>query len=146
MANYTCRIRTNYFHVNDADAFREFMGTVYAGDTEGVSSVELFEGNDNTFAFGCTRGISGVRNAASDEDEDAEDSAYDEFIEGLQQHLADGDAIIITEVGYEKLCYLVGTVEVITKDQYKGLDLERQSFSLAQALLGNPEWTTKNSY
>ena len=52
MANYQCAIRTNYFHVQVPELFRQFMARVYG--TEG--SVELWEDKDTNgqpvFAFG----------------------------------------------------------------------------------------------
>lgn len=51
MANYECVSRTNYFHVKDAETFREFMDSVIADD------LHLWEEKDNdnntVFAFGC---------------------------------------------------------------------------------------------
>ena len=61
MANYQCAVRTNYFHVQDPELFRQFMARVYG--TEG--SVELWEDKDANgrpiFAFGSYGGISGLR-------------------------------------------------------------------------------------
>ena len=42
MANYYAYVRTNYFHVKDAAAFREFIASI--GSTEG-DKVELIEGD-----------------------------------------------------------------------------------------------------
>ena len=95
MANYLCSVRTNYFHVKDEDKFREMMSQVYGCE----DSVDLWQETDNegktVFGFGCYGGISGVINAKEDENEDVDETAFDEFISGLQKCVADDDAIII---------------------------------------------------
>ena len=119
MANYSCTIRTNYFRVKDEDSFRELMSRVYGSE----DSVDIFERRDNNgtlyFGFGCYGGIGGLRNAASDEDDDADESAYDEFLDKLQKCVAEDDAIIIFEAGSEKLRYVTGEATIITSTDYK---------------------------
>ena len=114
MANYHCAIRTNYFHVKNPELFRQFMARVYGAD----GAVELWEELDTngqtTFAFGSNGGISGLRNAAEDTSEAADESSYDEFVCGLQPHIQENDAVIILESGREKLWYLVGTAEIFS--------------------------------
>lgn len=148
MANYTCTIRSNYFHVKDPDAFRLFMGRVYGA----VDSVELFENKaaDGTpmFGFGTYGGIGGVRDAAADnsDDYDADESAYDVFIDGLQSHIADDDAIIILESGNEKLRYVVGQATIVTGKDYDVLSIQELAVARAAAMLGNPNWKTTCEY
>ena len=105
MANYHCAIRTNYFHVKDSELFRQFISRVYGAD----GSVELWEEKDAdgqmVFGFGCYGGISGLRDTSEDTSETVSETAYDEFICGLQQHIREDDAVIILEAGQEKLCY-----------------------------------------
>lgn len=146
MANYNCVIRTNYFHVKDEEAFRALMSRVYGAEDD----VELWEEKDahgNTvFGFGCYGAISGVRNAACDEDDDADDTAYDEFIEGLKQCVADDDAIIIFESGREKLRVVTGYAHIITANDDSFVNLENAAMSAARNALNNPTWTSKCSY
>lgn len=146
MANYHCAIRTNYFHVKDPELFRQFMARVYGAD----GTVELWEEQDTsgqiTFAFGSNGGISGLRNAAEDTSETANESAYDEFVCGLQQHIQENDAVIILESGREKLCYLVGTAEIITSTGCDHLDISDLAQRHAAIMLGNPAWQTKLDY
>lgn len=146
MATYHCAIRTNYFHVKDPELFRQFMARVYGAD----GTVELWEEQDTsgqiTFAFGSNGGISGLRNAAEDTLETANESAYDEFVCGLQQHIQENDAVIILESGREKLCYLVGTAEIITSTSCDHLDISDLAQNHAASMLGNPAWQTKLDY
>lgn len=142
MADCITKTRSNYFHVKDEDAFRAFMERVYGSD-----KVKVEQNAAGAFAFFCNGEISGLKNAACDEDDDAAESAYDEFTEGLRTHVADNDAIIITTIGYEKLCYLYGTVEIITaKDGWVYTDLANTAIGIARDRLGDPMWTTQNAY
>ena len=143
MANYHCAIRSNYFHVRDPELFRQFMARVYGAN----GTVELWEEKDangqTVFAFGSYGGIGGLRDAAEDMSEEADETAYDEFICGLQQHIQADDAVIILESGREKLCYLVGSAEVITRSGYDRLDISELARRHAGFLLDNPTWQTK---
>lgn len=73
MANYTCRIRTNYFRTKDPDAFRLFMQRVCGSE----SAVELWEEQSSDgkplFGFGTYGSISGLRDTVG-EDPDEDDT------------------------------------------------------------------------
>ena len=146
MANYCCTIRTNYFHVKDEEKFRELMKRVYGCE----DSVELWEEKDSdgmtVFGFGTYGGIAGVANAADDEEELCDDTSYDEFINGLQECVADDDAIIILEAGNEKLRYVIGSATIITSSTYEYLDITSIAVDKAVDLLGNPKWETRCEY
>lgn len=146
MANYHCNVRSNYFHVKDIEQFKALMARVYSSD----GTVELWEKKDKDnnpiFAFGCLGDIAGVRNAQEDNFEDASDTAFDEFVNGLQDSVADDDAIIILESGHEKLRYLVGSALVITSNNYEHLDITHIACDKAAEILGNPNWQTQCEY
>lgn len=147
MANYYCQIRTNYFRVNDPDAFREFMSRVYTTEDD----LELWEGikgDDLLFGFGAYSGILGYmdKNPRDVDDQDDWDDAFDKFIDGIQKYIADGDAVIIIESGYEKLRYLVGSATIITSDNYEYFDISEIAVARAREILGNNSWKTKISY
>lgn len=146
MANYCCAIRTNYFHVKDEEKFRDLMSRVYGSE----DSVDLWEEKDldgkPVFGFGVYGGIAGLRNAQEDEDDDASESSYDEFIDGLQACVADDDAIIIMEAGNEKLRYVIGSATIITSEDYSHIDVMGAAVYRAAKMLGNMEWQTKCSY
>lgn len=141
MANYYGYHRTNYFAVTDEAKFREIMSHVYGAE----ENPQIWEKEINgvkKFGFGAYSALSGYReNADNDFDTD-----YDLMCNKLQEVVAPGDAIIITEVGYEKLCYLSGYVTVITRDKQDYISLDEASIELAQQLLGNEEYNTQNSY
>lgn len=146
MANYSCIIRSNYFHVKDEDKFKELMERVY-GSEDGV---RLFEDKDAdgkpVFGFGTFGGIAGLRNSKDDEDEDADESAYDEFIDQLQECVAVDDAVIILESGSEQLRYIVGSATIITSKGYEYLNITQIAKQRAAQMLGTPDWETKCEY
>ncbi len=147
MANYTCSTRTNYFHVKEPEQFQAFMARVYGTEDH----VELWEAPDAdgnpTYAFGTEGSIGGLQPLDSEQAEDAYDDAdYDAFIHGLQELIADDDAVIIQESGGEKLRYLVGSALIITKNQCEHLDILDVAVAKARQMLGNPEWGTRTDY
>jgi hypothetical protein len=113
-------------------------------------TVELFEEKDSNgktiFGFGTYGGIAGLANASEDEEEFCDDTAYDEFINGLQECVADDDAVIILEAGNEKLRYVIGSATIITSVTYEYLDITSLAIDKAAELLGNPKWATKCEY
>lgn len=105
MSEYICTVRSNYFHVKDPTSFRSFMGRVYGS----VDRIFLWQEQDAEgrpiFGFGSYGAIAGLKKAEADNDDLLDESAYDEFIRGLQEHVAENDAVILMETGHEKLCY-----------------------------------------
>lgn len=144
MANYECAMRTNYFHVKDADAFREFMKRVVADEDR----VDLWEEKDQNgnpiFGFGCYGSIIGVRSQNADDEDD--DLDYDVFVDELAQHVAIDDAAIILTSGHEKLRYLTGTALVVTRNEQKFINVESIAAAEAAKILCDPEWKTRTSY
>lgn len=137
MANYVSVERTNYFHVKDAEAFRAFMDTVSGDD---IHLYEKVDGNGNpVFAFGCEGSIYGIQN------EDEKDD-YDLFITNLQEYIADNDAVILTETGHEKLCYVSGYAAIITGSDIQHVNLDDMALSKAREMLGNPGFSTQMDY
>lgn len=137
MANYECVSRTNYFHVKDVETFREFMDTVIADD------LHLWEEKDNdsstVFAFRCEETIYGIPDKNGD-------SSLDLFFTELQKHIADDDAIILTEAGHEKLRYVTGYATIITHTGMQTLDIETFALARAKEMLENPNFETKMEY
>lgn len=147
MANYECAVRTNYFRVKDEEKFLEVMSHVYANeDTVDVWRLEEAPG-DVLFGFGCYSGISGYfSNNDEDTFESEEDEAYCRFLTELQKCVAEDDAILIFEVGNERLRYVGGDVTVITCKQHVARSLEYVGKEVAQKLLKNKNWQTRSTY
>lgn len=141
MANYYCAIRTNYFQVKDPKQFRQFMS-----HTCGVnSSMQLWErknaNGQTVFGFGADFGISCLQDAL-----DIDEAGCNAFICGLQQHVQEEDAVIILEIGQEKLCYLVGSAMIITCNGHEYLDISDLAQARAATMLNNPGWQTQLDY
>ena len=139
MANYYATIRTNYFGVTDMEKFREIMDSCSAEDT-----IEMFEPEDDgKIGFGCNGSIYGL--LPGEDEDDTEEDLY-AFYDALQSVLVAGDAIIISEVGFEKLRYVVGCCTIITKDDIQFIDLRNKAIDLARDMLKNPDFTTEMDY
>jgi len=141
MANYYAFIRTNYFSVTDETKFREIIASCQCED-----SIEIFEpeGDSRKFGFGCYGSIYGIPPANTEDSELDEDINL--FFEQLQTILPEGEAILFTEIGYEKLRYLVGYTSIITKDTIDGVDLRNAAFKKAGEMLGVENYTTEDQY
>ena len=145
MANYNGFTRTNYFRVTDEERLRELVSACVC-DEDGL---ELFERTDSDggkwFGFGAYGSISGLQVPDDDPDE-CSDYDFDLFVSKLQKILPDDDAIIITEVGYEKLRYLTGYSVIIAKTETRCVELREESIKAAQELLSNPNFDTVTEY
>ena len=147
MSTYNCAIRTNYFRVKDEEKFKTLMDRVYTGSDEKVKVfTKVCEDNTKRFAFGCLHEIAGLKNAKDDIDPESNESAYDEFVSGLQDCVAEGDAIVLYESGHEKLCCVTAYATVITATESKFINLFDTADLAAAALLGDPNWHTQRVY
>ena len=146
MANYNCTIRTNYFHVKDNAKFEEFMTHVYGEDLEVFHSAD--SNGNKVYGFGGYGGIAGYFNKEEDyeDNDEAWDNAYDNFIDGLVTHVTEDDAILIFESGNEKLRYVVGSVAVITSKGYEYRDIRDVGMEMARQMLNNSDYTTRCEY
>jgi len=148
MANYECATRSNYFKVKDPEAFRTFMkGVRGIGDTVALWEEKNHQG-EPIFGFGTMGGIWGwsEQTDTTDDADVDDDAAYEAFISGIQEHLADDDAVIILESGYEKLRYLIGSALIITSQVTRYFCISDIATKKAAELLHNPKWTTKCDY
>ena len=146
MAEYTCTTRTNYFHVKDPVSFRDFMSRVHGSVDFITLWQELDDEGKPVFGFGTHGAISGLKNADADDDDTLDESAYDEFIRGLQGHVAENDAVILLETEHEKLSYVMGSATILTSSDYAHIDLADVAARKASEMLGNPGWQTKCDY
>ena len=146
MANYNCTIRTNYFHAKDNEKFEQFMTHVYGEDLEVFHSAD--SNGNKVYGFGGYGGIAGYFNKEEDyeDNDEAWDNAYDNFIDGLVTHVTEDDAILIFESGNEKLRYVVGSVAVITSKGYEYRDIRDVGMEMARQMLNNPDYTTRCEY
>jgi len=142
MAKYVGFTRTNYFSVTDVYMFRQVIDNSYCSSGD----IDIFEESVNgsvKYAFGCYGSICGTRELLDDNDDEGD---YDVFITELQSIIPDGEAIIITEVGYENLRCLTGHSHVITKSNDAFVNLGNKALEEARVLLNNPDYDTKMEY
>lgn len=147
MANYNCTVRTNYFHVKDEKVFRDFMNMVEAED------LEIWEEKDRkgekVFGFGGYGAIYGLSVKNNDDNSNGYDDCdydYDAFLGGLQKLVTDDDAIIITEVGHEKLRYLTGICWIVTSKKIDYVNLMSVALAKARKMLDNESYSTQMEY
>ena len=133
MANYYGFTRTNYFRIKNEEAFKEYINTL--ATTDGDFELWTKEDNNETYyAFGGNGSLYSIEND--------EEDIYQKLSEYVHQH----DAIIITEVGYEKLRYLTGVSMVITQKGYEVVDLYDASLNKAKQLLSDETYKTNFAY
>lgn len=141
MANYNATTRTNYFSVINLERLAELVGQMSSGE----DAVQLFDDGKGKYGFGCYGNISGL---SSDEgtDDDCKEPDYDLMCEELQGILADGDAIIIMEAGYEKMRCVFGTGTIITKNSIEVVSLRDCLLNKARNMLGDSAFCTQMEY
>ena len=151
MADYYGKTRTNYFSVTNEEKFKQIINS--CGAENGGIIIADQKQNDGSvkYCFYCDGSIYGLpdRNETDEycEDDDAYiEYDYDAFCATLQEIISDGDAIIITHIGSEKMRYLIGGCSIITRNDYEYVDLTNEALKLAKNLLNNPDFTTQMEY
>jgi hypothetical protein len=142
MANYRAVIRTNYFTVNDETKFRETVASCNAEDELHIFETTKPDGS-KAFGFGCYGSIYGI---PPGETEDDDESNLDAFYDALQAILPEDEAIIVTEIGNEKLRYLIGNCTVITHNDIQFVDVRDRAIGLAKTMLKNSDFQTQSDY
>lgn len=147
MSNYYGKTRTNYFSVTDENALRDIISRVRGSEDTVELHMEQASNGEKKFMFLCESDILGF----PETDENGEvyedcDYSFDDFTAALQKILPENEAIIITEVGSEKMRYLSGYVTVITRKEIRHENLRNIGIRIARRLLNNESWDTKNEY
>lgn len=147
MSNYYGKVRTNYFSVTDENALRDIISRACGSEDTVHLHVEQTISGEKKFMFLCGSEILGF----PETDENGEvyedcDYSFDDFTAALQNILPENEAIIITEVGSEKMRYLSGYVTVITQNEVAYGNLRNLGIEIARRLLNNESWDTKNEY
>lgn len=139
MANYYTKCISNFFAVTDVKVFKKICDRILV---EGYERCYDFYKDDETsnkvrLAF---NGPFSYR-LNSNSDEFTEDS-YDAF-KDIQKLLEDGECIIFTEIGWEKLkCITAGSV-IVTKDKIDYVNMDEISLTKAREMLNNPEYVAE---
>lgn len=147
MANYYGKTRSNYFRVTDPERLSAIIGDTKTGEDD----LELWNeelNNETWYAFGGYSTIIGLKPPCDDGDDDEYDDEPDfaSFERALQEILHPEDAIIITEIGNEKLRYLTAYSIIITKDEIASVGLAEHAVQKAVDMLNNPEYRARMDY
>lgn len=171
MANYVSVTRTNYFAVTDSEKLKDIVSRIKFNDGE----LNFLDEIDGKWGFGGFGSICGLKpgdekycdckhgNDCGSEDEenydyendDSEDDGYDEeedkwapdaVYEALQEVVASGEAIIITEIGREKLRYFNAYSIIITRDNIEIEELRVAALSKAREMLNDSKFNTQFDY
>ena len=137
MANYISFLRTNYFHTKDQKETMEILNRIVMEDDD----IEIWHRPDGTVAFGGSE-IEGLRPT----DDTDENLNPDDVYAALQSVVAPDDAIIIHEIGYENLRYLVGAVVVITEKLVDFDNIADRGQEMAREALGNDSYFSPAEY
>lgn len=138
MANYYARVRTNYFDVTSYDAFQKVIESVEAGDEVEIITLGKRERDANKgkelYGFMCEAPVHGVKCKAPGEGDDV---YYDmgPFYEALQEVVAPGHSVMITEIGWEKMCFLHASVVIITQKDIQHMSLADVAINKARLML-----------
>lgn len=138
MANYSGITRTNYFRVTDEEKYKEIIDKI---DCE--CGLSFWEKTDEK---GVKRHGFGGYGSLYSYDEETGDDMLDDVLESLTEVLPEDEAIIITEIGNEKLRYLVGQSIVITRSMIQFVDLRSVTMATARSMLENPDFVTQLDY
>ncbi|PAF27335.1 hypothetical protein CHH61_03890 [Shouchella clausii] len=105
MANYESRMRTSYFNVKDEDAFlNEINELELDADIEKTDHGFILLGSD--FTYGSQEQL--------DENGDYIGEKEVSVFTIIQNHLKEGEIVLVNSIGYEKMKYLHGTSFIIT--------------------------------
>lgn len=146
MANYYSNTRTNYFRVTDETKYAKLFSRLIGEN--GCPVMDFSREMDGVLhhGFGCEGCINFLpMGVCPDADEDF-DWDFDGFIKELQMILPDNEAFVFTEVGHEKLRYLVGYSLVVTNKEVETVDLEQGVCETACKMLNNDDFRTRLSY
>lgn len=152
MADYCSMFRTNYFRTDDEPRLREILEAAELP----VWTIEDEKTGETLFGFGSQwqsawnlvdedymRRLHPEAAPGEDDDWQPDGSL---FFEDLAQVVAQGDAAIVTEIGWEKLRYLTATSVVISKAGVLATDLEDHAKQLAYTLGVAEGWDTRMEY
>ena len=136
MANYSIAVRTNYFHVRSEEEFMQLMERVIVdnGDIELLLNMDA-QGLP-TFGFASHGLIVGISESAEEDDEpDASEDKYEEFLLALEEVVDPEDAIIIIEIGSNHDNDISATATIVTSNDTDYIDLKEIASDRAVDLL-----------
>ena len=133
MANYYAECRSNYVKAKNPKRFKEFLSEY---------DVEIIEDSEERIGF-ISNAEEGIPQLINDEGEHTD--TYLDNDERLSRHLAEGEVLVIYEIGREKMRYLIGLAVAVNWDgRVCHISLD-DIYSRAEANFGNKP-STEASY
>lgn len=123
MANTEMAMRTNRFKVRNIDSFMKFMKGFDIYDC-----ISVFREDNGTVALGTYDGL--------------DDERFDQLVDGIQKHIPEDEAVIITAIEHEKLRMVYSCLYVITCSDIQYRDTYTAGLVLAREMLDDPEFMT----
>lgn len=141
MANYQTSLRTNLFHVVDEELFEAFMDNLIVdGDaidilrSVDINGLPLYGFATHGTIIGSPFDFSGTIDVI-DGDETDDGAMYDAFILGLQELVDEDDAVIMLEIGNEKLNDVYAGVTIVTAQDTDYIDMREMATNNAIDML-----------
>lgn len=137
MPNFNVAIQTNYFHVDDEELFAAFMNQVVVDDDSEIT-LEFKAGKDGRqlVRFRSTGAILGIDlQAFLSYGQYPDDVNYDDFLYGLQDFVAEDDAIIMMEFGADDVGSGYANATIITMSDTDYIEFQDLVTSFAEDML-----------
>ena len=137
MANYYGFSRSSYFKVKDEEAYSKLFSRLCV-DSCCAGLVYDFtrtdENGETLHGFGCYGSFDAYDVDPKEFTEDSEEHKYffDQWCDDLSKIITEDSACLITEVGYEKLRYLIAYSTLITSHGVESFDLENIALKRAK--------------
>lgn len=133
MANFYTKCKTNYFRITDVEKFKEICDNICAEYNDQCFTVSSDEPCKVCIAFDGPFTYERRTNGKLAED------SYEVFHD-LKEILADGESIIFTEIGWEKLKCVTAGATIVTKDDVQFVHLNAVALEKARDMLKNPNY------
>lgn len=144
--------RTNYFRVNDEEAYQKLYRNLFSGNAP-IDDLSYFDTKRGIMrhAFGAYGDIM-YDDHYAENPENEEDRTFDDdfsiegFISKLIPLLPDGEVFVLMAAGNEKLNYVYGEMYVATKDEYEYVNLSSSAETTARKLLQNDDFCLSQTF
>lgn len=134
-----CITRTNHFKVKDPNRLMAALAKLVTSDGDPIQIYTEHKNDGIEFVFGCESEIKGY--AIENEETDIHP-----FLDELIDIVADGDAVILQEIRYDKLRYVAAFAYIITSTKWDCIDFSECVFRKACEVTGNQNYRTQLDY
>lgn len=138
MADYIGRLRTNYFRVKDETLYQRLISKLISDDR-----IDFYDEKKQGTLYHCFTASGTLE--WTDDSNGLRTLEIEPFYRGMQHVIADEDAFVLLEVGWEKFRYLYSGAVVVTQKQIKYLGMSDIINATCKELLGE-NFTTQLEY